>query len=100
MTNGAIDTVRIPGREPLIPSRSQRMPSPSVALKTRMEGELRGMLVQRRALVQDLAVMQQRLDELNMSINAAADMISRIDRDSLTQRLNDEIQSDVSGGSG
>jgi hypothetical protein len=100
MSNGAVETVRIPGREPIV-QRAQRLPAPSVQLKNRMEGELRTMLVNRRVLVGDIAAMQRRLDDLNMTINATADMISRIDRDNLTQRLNDEaLAAEINGNEG
>jgi hypothetical protein len=82
-------------RPPIVPVGRANV---SVSLRSRMEGELKGMMNTRRNLVADIAMMQRRLEDLEMSISAAADMITRIDRETLTQRLQDEATGEGNQG--
>ena len=98
--NNVVETVRIPGKSSILsPTAPEtRLPAASVQLRTRLLGELRGLLVRRGALEGDMAQLQARLDDLNFTINATADTIAKIDRDSLPARLIEEAMAAEQSG--
>lgn len=79
---------------PMIP----RGNPPSTNLRNKMESELRSLLTSRRSLIADIAAMERRLEDIDVTIKVTADMISQIDRSSLTQKLADEINGDGNQG--
>lgn len=94
MESTSIQAVRIPGRE--VPATRGQVPSH--ALRAKMVNELTSLLATKRGLIVEIADKERRLQDVDMSINAAADMIAQIDRASLTQRLADDVAGDGNQG--